>query len=266
VKGFRKLSGEQQRAGAAAAALFLTLFLPWYSHPVASLRGGTAADRVSGFEAFSFVEAAVLIVSAAILYLLWARSQDRGFHLPGGDGWAVTIGGGWVAFLLVWRVFDKPDFTPGPVGIEWGLFVALVVAAVLVAMGQRMRAEHKPEPPNPAADDDWAQPGRRRRRERPDRRPVDSRAVTRTLRDDRPAWEGDPPEAPSRAPRPSVPELPDLPTRRLPSEDAPARGEEGGDRLDTQPLWDDTSPPRRSRSEPRRSGDAGAPDDDERLF
>jgi hypothetical protein len=254
VKGLRKLSSEQQRAGAAAAALFLTLFLPWYSHPVAALRGGTTADRVSGFEAFSWVEAAVLIVSAAILYLLWARSQDRGFHLPGGDGWAVTIGGGWVAFLLVWRLFDKPDFTPGPVGIEWGLFVALLVAAVLVAMGQRMRAEHKPEPPNPAAEqDDWMQPVRRRRGERPDRRPVDSRAVTRTLRDDRPDWEGEPPEAPSRAPRPSLPDLPTRrladdqrddtsPTRRLPGEDAPPPER---DRFETQPLWDDDAPPRR---------------------
>jgi hypothetical protein len=231
VKRVRSLSADQQRAGAAAVALFLTLFLPWYSHPVASLRGGTAADKVSGFEAFSFVEAAVLVVAAAILYLLYARSEQRGFHLPGGDGWAVTVAGGWVAFLLVWRLFDKPNFTPGPVGIEWGLFVALVVAAVIVAMGQRMRAAHAPEPPNPAEDPLWEVPPRRRE-PRPERRPVDSGAVTRTLRDERPAWEGEPPEHPTRR-------LPDAPTRRLPAE----------------PSEEEPPPERRKR-----------PDDEDSLF
>ena len=86
MKAIRSLTADQQRAGAAAVALFLTLFLPWYSHPVASLSGGTTADTVSGFEAFSFVEAAVMLASAATLYLLWARSNRRAFHLPGGDG------------------------------------------------------------------------------------------------------------------------------------------------------------------------------------
>jgi hypothetical protein len=222
----RSLSADQQRAGAAAVALFLTLFLPWYSHPIPALTGGTRADTVSGFEAFSFVEAAVLVVAAALLYLLYARAKRRAFHLPGGDGTAITVGGGWVAFLLVWRLFDKPDFTPGPVGIEWGLFVALVVSAVLVAMGQRMRAAHAPEPPNPAADDDtWEVPVRRRRRDTASRRPVDTGAVTRTLREDRPAWEGEPPEHDRERTR----RLPDAPTRRLP--ETPAERPEDEDSL-----------------------------------
>ena len=59
-----------------------------------------------------------------------------------------------------------------------------------------MRAEHRPEPPNPAAEDPtWEEPTRRQRR------PVDSAAVTRVLRDERPTWEGEPPPPPSRAPR-----------------------------------------------------------------
>lgn len=213
----RALSAEQHRAGAAAAALFLTLFLPWYrTSPVVA--GRLLHDNLSAFEVFSFVEAAVLVVAAAILYLLWARANQKGFHLPGGDGWAVTIGGGWVVFLLIWRLFDKPEVPSGPVGVQWGLFVAMAVGGVLIAMGQRMRAEHRPEPPNPAEDLDWSGPsdtGRRRTGTDRPRRPVDASAVTRTLRDDRPSWEGEPPEAPGRA-RPS--RLPDLPTRRLPDD------------------------------------------------
>jgi hypothetical protein len=189
----KELSGDQQRAGIAAAALFFTLLLPWYSQ--SRVIGGTIqSERLSAFRVFSFVEAAVLLTAAAVLYLLYARSQRKGFHLPGGDGWAITIAGGWSVFLLVWRLFDKPEFNGGPVGVEWGLFVAIVVAGVVVAAGQKLRAANQPEPPNPAAEPLWETPARPERGDRERRRPVDPSAVTRTLREDRPSWEGDPPE------------------------------------------------------------------------
>ncbi len=189
----KELSGDQQRAGMAAIALFFTLLLPWYSQ--SRVIGGTIqSERLSAFRVFSFVEAAVLLTAAAVLYLLYARSQRKGFHLPGGDGWAITIAGGWSVFLLVWRLFDKQEFNGGPVGVEWGLFVAIVVAGVVVAAGQKLRAANQPEPPNPAAEPLWETPARPERGDRERRRPVDPSAVTRTLREDRPSWEGDPPE------------------------------------------------------------------------
>lgn len=199
----RKLSGDEQRAGLAAVVLWLTLLLPWYSTS-RIVDGRIEAERLSAFRVFTFVEAAIMLTSAAVLYLLYARAQRRGFHLPGGDGWAITIAGGWVLFLLVWRLFDKPDVQAGPVGVEWGLFVAMVAAGALGAAGQRLRLAGRPEPPNPAEDATWVEPERRPRQR--DRRPVDSRAITRTLRDDRPSWSGEPPEAPQppggEAPRP----------------------------------------------------------------
>ncbi len=189
----KELSGDQQRAGIAAVALFFTLLLPWYSQSRV-INGSIQSERLSAFRVFSFVEAAVLLTAAAVLYLLNARSQRKGFHLPGGDGWAITIAGGWSVFLLVWRLFDKPEFNGGPVGVEWGLFVAIVVAGVVVAAGQKLRAANQPEPPNPAADPLWETPARQERGDRERRRPVDPGAVTRTLREDRPSWEGEPPE------------------------------------------------------------------------
>ena len=85
---WRALAPEQRQAAAAAAALGLGMFLPWYS-----LTSPTASKHASAFSVFSFVEAAVLLVAAAILYLLWARADGRAFHLPGGDGWAITAVG-----------------------------------------------------------------------------------------------------------------------------------------------------------------------------
>ena len=73
---------------------------------------------------------------------------------------------------------------------------------MLTAAGARVRAAHRPEPPNPMADDaGWERPPRAERR--PERRPREPTAVTDVLRE-RLDWEGEPPEAPGRAERPGA--------------------------------------------------------------
>jgi hypothetical protein len=204
----RELAPELRLAAAAAAALAFTLILPWYEKSFFATTGrGTVAvsDSLSAFQVFSFVEAAVLLVAAGVLYLIWARAQRKGFHLPGGDGTVIMAAGGWALLLLVWRLFDKPDVDdPGAtVGIQWGMFAALLAAGMLAAAGARVRAAHRPEPPNPMADDvGWVRPPRTERGG--DRRPREATAVTEVLRE-RPGWEGEPPEAPGRGERPGGP-------------------------------------------------------------
>jgi len=196
IPAFRALPRELQHAAAVAAGLMLTLFLPWYS---AVFRGNEARSfNRSAFGEFSFVEAAVLLVAAGVLYLIWARSQRKGFHLPGGDGTVIMAAGGWAALLIVWRLFDTPEAQNAEFGLQWGIFVALAVAGLLTAAGARVRAAHRPEPPNPAADDaGWERPPPAERR-RPERRPREPAAVNEALRE-RPGWEGDPPEPLGRA-------------------------------------------------------------------
>jgi hypothetical protein len=197
IPAFRALPAEMQQAAGAAAGLGLTLFLPWYS---AVFRGDERTFNRSAVGEFSFVEAAVLLVSAGVLYLVWARSQQKAFHLPGGDGTVIMAAGGWAALLIVWRLFDTPESSTAEFGLQWGIFVALIAAGALAAAGARVRAAHRPEPPNPAADDTgWERPPRPERR--PARRPREATAVTEAFRAP-PGWEGEPPEAPGRAPRP----------------------------------------------------------------
>jgi hypothetical protein len=209
----RELSPELRNAGIAAAALAVSLLLPWYSKSYfVQVRGEPRASEVnlSAFDVFSFVEAAVLLVAGAVLFLVWARSERKGFHLPGGDGTAIAAAGGWALLLLVWRLFDKPDVAdPGAtVGIQWGMFGALLAAGALLVAGLRVRAAHRPEPPNPAADEPEPPP----RTPRPARRRTDPAAVTDVL-GERPDWSGEPPEAPRRA-RPS-----EAPTRQIEDDD-----------------------------------------------
>ena len=133
AKALRGLTPELRLAGAAAAALLFTMILPWYEKSYFATSGDrpvAVSDNLNAIQVFSFVEAAVLLVAAGVLYLVWARSQDKGFHLPGGDGTVIMGAGGWALLLLVWRLFDKPDVDdPGAtVGIAWGLFAALLAA------------------------------------------------------------------------------------------------------------------------------------------
>jgi len=208
IPAFRALPREMQQAAGAAAALVLTMGLPWYEK---SFFAGTRAvsANLSAFGVFSFVEASILVVALGVLYLVWARSRRKGFHLPGGDGTVIMAAGGWALALLVWRLFDKPDVADraATVGIQWGMFAALVVAGVLTATGARVRAAHRPEPPNPAADDaGWERPPRPEPR-RTRRAPGEATAVTEVLRE-RPDWEGEPPEPPGRAEPPPPDEAP----------------------------------------------------------
>jgi ABC-type multidrug transport system fused ATPase/permease subunit len=78
----RALPPERRLAAYAAIGLFLTLFLPWYQDTVVAktLRTGTAS--VTGWGAFSWVEAAVLLVAAGVLTLLYQRADGRAIPHP----------------------------------------------------------------------------------------------------------------------------------------------------------------------------------------
>jgi len=221
-----ELPPELRLAAGAAAALVASFVLPWYQKSfVPPGRSDFAQDNLSAFGVFSFVEAAVLLVAAGVLYLVWARSERKGFHLPGGDGFVVSVAGGWALALLVWRLFDKPDVDgpSGTVGIQWGMFAALAAAAGLVAAGARLRAAHRPEPPNPAEDPGWEEPDRAPRTGA-GREPRDATAVTEVLRE-RPGWQGEPPPPPGRA-RPAEP-APPPPEPAPPPEIRARRGRRG---------------------------------------
>ncbi len=200
----RDLAPEQKQAGAAAIGLAVALFLPWYEKNVAQ-GGALVSGNLNAFSVVSFVEAAIMLVAFGVLGLLWARARRRPFHLPGGDGTVIMAAGGWAAFLLVWRLFDKPDVdgAAATVGIQWGWFVAFVMAAAVAVAGARMRAADRPEPPNPAAELDWEDPAPRDRTRPARARPADHGAVTEVLRD-RPAWEGEPGPPPGSGSEPGA--------------------------------------------------------------
>jgi len=151
-EAWRALPAEYRMSGLAALFLLGTMLLPWYSTSRGVSVPGRGAqlvqDSQTALQAFSFVEAAVLLVALGVLALLFARGERRAFHLPGGDGTVIAGAGAWAALLIVWRLFDKPELGRGvSVGLTWGIFVALAAAATLAVAGNRLRAARRPEPP-----------------------------------------------------------------------------------------------------------------------
>jgi hypothetical protein len=173
----RTLNADQQLAGLAALALLLSMLLPWYEKSIVGPRGDRfVSDTVSAFGAVSFVEAAVFLVSAGVLALLFTRAERREYELPGGDGTVILGAGLWAALLIFWRVFDRPDVAGdgSTVGIQWGFFVAFVAAGALASAGWRMRQHERAAKPDPP----------RRRRPRPPRAAEDEPTVRATPRDE----------------------------------------------------------------------------------
>jgi hypothetical protein len=169
VNAWQALAREQRFAALIALGLFVSMLLPWYSKTDTFVEHGSAKTSqasLSAFQAFSFVEAAVLLVSAGVLAMLFARAEGREFQLPGGDGLIVTIAGGWASLLIFYRLLDKPSLQgtqkiTATVGVEWGIFVALLLALGLLYIGRRLHATERVQPPlsrsrerNPGRDTD----------------------------------------------------------------------------------------------------------------
>lgn len=109
VETWRRLNPEQRGAGVGAVLLI-----------------------VSTLGAFSFVEAAIVLIGLGILLLLRKRAEGREFHIPFGDGTMIAVAGIWSGILILIRLFDRP--------IGQGL-LALACAAIVVVAGIRERAK-----------------------------------------------------------------------------------------------------------------------------
>lgn len=156
------LYGEQKLAIAAAVGLLLSMLLPWYQQDGFVTRPGQPltelSDSFNAFQSWGFVEASVLLVALGVIALCAARADRRAFHLPGGDGIVLMAAGAWVMFLIFYRQLDRPSGNDsgvlrpigspswGEVGVNWGIFVAFLLGAVIVYAGWQIRAHQRPEP------------------------------------------------------------------------------------------------------------------------
>lgn len=153
---WKALSRERRTAVIAAGALWLALFLPWYQASVVSRGAKThstisVSESLSGWAAFSAVQALLLILSLGTVLLIFLRAEGRVAPVPGGDGWTVTVAGALSVFLVILGLFNAPSPASRgqyvlSTGLEWGIFVALLAAVGLTWAGGRIRRSVADDP------------------------------------------------------------------------------------------------------------------------
>lgn len=145
-RDLRGLGGDERLAVIGVAAIAGSLFLPWYGVPVANNLVQT------GFGAFTWAEAAVLLTCAATVLL--ALRVGGGYVPPRPLAeWALFVAAGiWIALILGYRMIERPDLrfdidgvtVERTYGVRYGILVALAGAAIIVAAGLRHRAKRRP--------------------------------------------------------------------------------------------------------------------------
>jgi hypothetical protein len=213
VRAWKALSAKRRLAAYAAFGLFVGLFLPWYSQTVVA--GKPPQPRsvsLNGWDAFSLVPTVVLLVSIGVLVLLYERGNGRTFRLPGGDGGAILAAGTLTFVLVLIGMFDRPG-TSGhglittATGVEWGIFIVLLLAGLLAYAGSQIRLaparERTARAPEHAPEADATRVSTRPRYDQPTkvsnrRAPVDTPTKISTRRRPAPPADDDTKESPTR--------------------------------------------------------------------
>ena len=197
----------------AALALWITMFLPWYSVTRVPRASPARASRRGARSASC--RCSCWLVSLGTLVLLFVRGERRALGAQSADtALLVTILGSIAAVAIFWGIFDRPGGGLAVAsGIEWGIVIALLAAMWLAWTGfsvyRRDRGARRS-----------ATPSGERGRASPDA-PLSAAAG------------GEPPEA-ARWVEPSRPSLEQAP--RDPPPDREERGERALRRDDTSQL------------------------------
>ena len=137
-----KLSTGELIAGASGLTLIVVLFLPWYGVDV-NIAGFAASGNASAWEAFSFIDILLFLVSLAAMAIVAAKAS--GNLSPDVPAPVVLLGLGALAVLLViYRIIDIPagDVPDGvDLSRKLGVFIALIGAAAVAYGGWRTNEE-----------------------------------------------------------------------------------------------------------------------------
>jgi hypothetical protein len=222
----RQMHGRRALAAVAAAGLLVSLFAPWYrdsvvAHGLHGLR--TLTVTRSGWDAFSFTEAVVLVAAIVALVIVaavpvTAPRDGQGRLRPSG---ALVAALGTIAFVVVLvELSTAPGTThhalsTTTVAIRWGIFLALACSSLLAVTGLRLLRAPAADavasrPRGRDADADWSQrtdhASRSGAAARRTQRPPRQRPAEKTRSSDRTISPG-----PRRTERPRPARTPDRP-------------------------------------------------------
>jgi len=136
VRAFRALTRDERWSALAALALWITMFLPWYSEHAVSGKS-LSGTSLSAWSAFGLVQVVILLLSLGTLAALFLRGERRALGGALGESHAlVAATGSASAVVVLWGMFDRPGGAlVAASGIEWGIAIALLAALWLASTG-----------------------------------------------------------------------------------------------------------------------------------
>lgn len=138
-----RLSQGEKIAGAAAILLFISMFFAWFGFDTGveelqsqfGIEVGATSFTFNAWESFDFIDLILLLTVVVAVATVALRASDMGVEFPLNS--AVAVLGG-VSFLLVlYRIIDPP----GSADREWGVFLGLVLTALVAFGGYRAMEE-----------------------------------------------------------------------------------------------------------------------------
>jgi hypothetical protein len=136
LRALAALTPAERLAGLGALLCAAATLLPWYRAPVADLGKTPWGD-------LGFALAALLLTVGAALVLLLQVGRGRRPPLPLHEGTLLAAAGFWSAALVLYLMFDRPEFDVAgfsqDYSLAYGVFVALGGAALLAVAGLRIR-------------------------------------------------------------------------------------------------------------------------------
>jgi hypothetical protein len=131
-----RLTMGEKIAGAAAIVLFISMFFSWFGfdNPGAALGIG-GSITFNAWESFDFIDLILFVTVLVTVGSLVAKASDALINFPFNP--VVTVLGGLCALLILYRIIDPP----GGADREWGVFLGLILAALITYGGYRAMEE-----------------------------------------------------------------------------------------------------------------------------
>jgi hypothetical protein len=132
-----RLSMGEKIAGVSAIVLLISMWFAWFGfdNPGAALGIGGVSITFNAWESFDVIDLILFLTVIVTVGSVVAKASDALIDFPFNP--VVTILGGVCVLLVLYRIIDPP----GGADREWGVFVGLILSALVTYGGYRAMEE-----------------------------------------------------------------------------------------------------------------------------
>jgi hypothetical protein len=131
-----RLTTGEKIAGGAAIVLFISMFFAWFGfdNPGEALGIG-GSITFNAWESFDFIDLVLFVTVLVTVGSVLAKASDALVDFPFNP--VIAVLGGLCALLVLYRIIDPP----GGSDREWGVFLGLILSALVAYGGYRAMEE-----------------------------------------------------------------------------------------------------------------------------